>query len=146
MRTPNPGDLHEAQPRDGTWGTTGMTIGHDSVKHGGMTHHPFLPQTQVRNGRSPGPLGKAGERAEKGLQSVLAGTRRGAGLGRRPGSGTRGGPGLGKARRQVPVRRRRRGAHGGRTERGVPRGAERRARGGAAAGLPGGNGVSSVNL
>lgn len=65
-------------------------------------------------------------------------------MGRRPGSGTRGGPGLGKARRQVPVRRRRRGAHRGRTERGVPRGAERRARGGAAAGLPGGNGVSSA--
>lgn len=71
MRTPNPGDLHEAQLLAGTWGTTGMTIGHDSVEHGGMTHHPFLPQTQSQEWQvEGGPLGKAGEHAEEGPRRV----------------------------------------------------------------------------
>lgn len=65
MRTPNPGHLHEAHPLAGTWETTGMTIGHDSVKHGGMTHHPFLPQTQSQEWQVAGALGES-RRARRG--------------------------------------------------------------------------------
>lgn len=104
---------------------------------------PFPTPDRVRNGRSRGrgTLGKAGEHAEEGSRRVPGRDAEGRRAGAAPGEQDSGQSGAGRAHRQVPVRRRRRGARGGSP---AWRAAERRTRGGAAAGLPGGNGVSSA--
>lgn len=99
-----------------------MTIGHDSVEHGGMTQHPFLPQTESgMAGRGVGgPWGKRESTQRRDRGASRAGTPRGAGLGRRPGSRTPGRAGLGGR-----TARCRSAEGGGARAEGVPRGAQR---------------------